>query len=102
MYVKDILNNKRPLSTTDMVNHTEECSADILNKKDPGCPMISFSIGSEHFVNALCGFGASVSVMFKVVFNKLNYKSLSPTTMCLQLADQSICYLAGIEEDIPV
>jgi hypothetical protein len=40
--------------------------------------------------------------LFKVVFNKLNYKSLSPTTMCLQLADQSICYLAGIEEDIPV
>jgi hypothetical protein len=40
--------------------------------------------------------------MPKVVFDKLNYTSLSPTTMCLQLADQSIRYPAGIEEDIPV
>jgi hypothetical protein len=100
-YLKDILNNKRPLPTTDMVKVTEECSAAILKKKDPGCPTVSCSIGSEHFENALCGLGASVSVP-KVVFDKLNYTSLSPTTMCLQLADQSVRYPAGIAEDIPV
>jgi hypothetical protein len=101
-YLKDILNNKRPLPTTDMVKLREEWSASILKKKDPGCPTISCSIGSEHFENALCDLGSSVSVMPKVVFDKLNYTSLSPTTMCLQLADQSIRYPAGIEEDIPV
>jgi hypothetical protein len=85
-----------------MVNLTEECSVAILKTKDPGCPTISCSIGSEHFENALCDLGASVSVMPKVVFDKLNYTSLSPTTMCLQLADQSVCYPTGIAEDIPV
>jgi hypothetical protein len=38
--------------------------------------------------------------MPKVVFDKLNYTSFSPTTMCLQLADQSFCHPAGIAEDI--
>jgi hypothetical protein len=37
-YLKDILNNKRPLPTTDMVKLTEECSATILKKKDPRVP----------------------------------------------------------------
>jgi hypothetical protein len=101
-YLKDILNNKRPLPTTDMVKLTKECSSAILKKKDPGCPTISCSIGSEHFENALCDLGASVSVMPKVVFDKLNYTYLSPTTMCLQLADQSVRYPTGIAEDIPV
>jgi hypothetical protein len=101
-YLKDILNNKRPLPTTDMVKLMEECSAAILKKKDPGWPTISCSIRSEHFENALCNLGASVSVMSKVVFDKLNYTSLSPTTMCLQLADQPVRYPAGIAEDIPV
>jgi hypothetical protein len=89
-YLNDILNNKRPLPTADMVKLTEECSAAILKKKDFRCPTISCSIGSEHFENALCDLGASVSVMAKVVFDKLNYTSLSPTTMCLQLANQSV------------
>jgi hypothetical protein len=85
-----------------MVKLMEECSATILKKKDLRCHTISCSIGFEHFENALCDLGASISVMPKVVFDKLNYTSLSPTTMCLQLADQSVRYLAGIAEDIPV
>jgi hypothetical protein len=40
-YIKDMINNKRPLSTTEVVKLLEECSATILNqpleKKDPGC-----------------------------------------------------------------
>jgi hypothetical protein len=101
-YLKDILNNKRPLPTTNMVKLTEECTAAILKKKDPRCPTISCPIGSEHFENSLCDLGASVSVMPKVVFDKLNYTSLSPTTMCLQLVDQSVRYPPGIAEDVPV
>lgn len=39
-YIKDIINNKRPLSSTEVVKLTKECSAAILNqipekKKDP-------------------------------------------------------------------
>jgi hypothetical protein len=45
--------------------------------------MISYSIGFEHFENALCDLGASVIIMPTVVLDKLNYTSLSPKTMCL-------------------
>jgi len=49
-YLKDILNNKRPLPTTKVIKLMEECSAAILNaspvkKKDLGCPTINYSIG---------------------------------------------------------
>jgi hypothetical protein len=40
--------------------------------------------------------------MPKKVFDKLNYSTLTPTLMCLQLADQSVCYPIGIAENIPV
>jgi hypothetical protein len=49
-YIKDIINNKRPLLSIEVVKLTEECSAAILNhlpkKKDPGCPTITCSIGT--------------------------------------------------------
>jgi hypothetical protein len=56
----------------------EECIAAILNtspvkKKDPGCPTINCSIGNQNFENALYDLGASVSVIPKKVFDKLNY-----------------------------
>jgi hypothetical protein len=85
----------------------EECSATILNtspvkKKDPGCPTIDCSIGNQNFEHALCDLGANVSVMPKTVFDKLNYSTLMPTSMCLQLADQSVRYSVGIAENILV
>jgi hypothetical protein len=72
-----------------------------MKKKDPGCPTINCSIGEQHFNNALCDLGG-VSVMPKTVFNKLNYSTLEPTSICIQLADQSIRYLIGIAENISV
>ena len=53
-------------------------------------------------MNALCVLGASVIIMPKVVYNRLNHHALAPTAMCLQLADQSVRYPAGIAENIPV
>jgi hypothetical protein len=40
--------------------------------------------------------------MPKKVFDKLNYSTLTPTLMYLQLADQSVRYPAGITENISV
>jgi hypothetical protein len=37
-----------------------------------------------------------------MVFDKLNYSTLTPTSMCLQLADQSVRYPAGITKNILV
>jgi hypothetical protein len=106
-YIRGILNNKRPLPTTEVIKLTKECSAAILNKspekkKDPGCPTIDCSIGDQHFSNALCDLGASVSVMPVAVYHKLNYSALEPTPMCLQLPDQSVRYPLGIAENILV
>ena len=40
--------------------------------------------------------------MPKVVYDKLNYHELASIAMCLQLADQTVRYPAGIAENIPV
>jgi hypothetical protein len=43
-----------------------------------------------------------VSVIPKVINDQLNHDPLVPTSLHLQLADQSIQRLVGIVEDIPV
>jgi hypothetical protein len=40
--------------------------------------------------------------MSKVIFDKLPHAKLDPTLICLQLADQSLCYPVGITENILV
>jgi hypothetical protein len=89
----------------DHVKISEECSAAIANglekQKDPGCPTIPCSVGSFKFEKALCDLGASVSVMPRDVFEKLCLP-LEPTSMCLELGDNSIRYPLGITEDVPV
>jgi hypothetical protein len=91
----------------EMAKLMEECSNAILHrlpekKKDPGCPIISCLIGTQHFDQALCDLEASVSVMPKDAFDKLNYTGLIPTLMRLQLADSSVRYPMGIAEDVPI
>jgi hypothetical protein len=106
-YFKDILANKYEIPTlgVDHVKMSEQCSAAIANglkkQKDPGCPTIPCSIGSFKFEKSLCDLGASVSVMPRDVFRKVRLP-LEPTDMCLELGDNSIRYLLGIAEDVPV
>jgi predicted aspartyl protease len=106
-YFKDILANKYEIATlgVDHVKMSEECSAAIANglekQKDPGCPTIPCSVDSFKFEKALCDLGASVSVMPRDVFEKLRLP-LEPTSMCLELGDNSIRYPLGIAEDVPV
>jgi hypothetical protein len=106
-YLKDIINNKRSLPTTEVIKLTEACSAAILQqlpekKKDPGCPTIRCSIGAQSFNKALCDLDASVSVMPKTVFDQLNYSVLTPTHMQLQLVDSSLRHPEGIAKDVPL
>jgi hypothetical protein len=106
-YLKDILNQKRPIPKTDRLVFAERCSAAILdglpNKiGDPGVPTISCLIGTQKFDQGLCDLGASVIVMPKLIYDQLNYDSLVPTFMHLQLVAQSIRRPVGITEDIPV
>jgi hypothetical protein len=71
-------------------------------KGDPERPVIPISIGSVNFNEAICDFSASVNIMPKVIYDKMFNYPLLYTTMCLQLADQSICYTKEILEDICV
>jgi hypothetical protein len=67
---------------------------------DPGRPIITTTIGAYTFKNALCDFGSSVNIMPKVIYKKINDSPLLYTTMCLQLADLSLCHLEGILDDV--
>jgi hypothetical protein len=69
---------------------------------DLGVPTISCPIGTQKFDQALYDLGASVSIMPKVIYDQLNHDSLVPTSMHLQLANQSIQRPVGVVEDIPV
>jgi hypothetical protein len=78
-----------------MLVFVETCSAAILDglpdkMGGPGVPTISCVIATQKFDQALCDLGASVSLMPKVIYDQLNHDSLVPTSMHLQLADQSI------------
>jgi hypothetical protein len=106
-YSKDILNQKRPIPKMDRLVFVERCGAAIpdgLPDKmgDPGVSTISSLIGTQKFDQALCDLKASVSVIPKVIYDQLNHDSLVPTSMHLQLADQSIWHPVGIMDDIPV
>jgi hypothetical protein len=61
-------------------------------KGDPGRPVIPIAIGLNTFEEGVCDFGASVNIMPKVIYKKIYRDPLLYTTMCLQLADQSLCY----------
>ena len=69
---------------------------------DPGTPMISCSIYDCHFEQALCDLGASINIMPKATFEKLSYPALSPTMMCVQLADSTIRYPESIVHNLLV
>jgi len=65
-------------------------------REDPVTLVISCSIFDCNFDHALCDLSASVNIMPKVTFEKLSYPSLSPTTMCVQLADSTVRYPKGV------
>jgi hypothetical protein len=69
-------------------------------REDPGRPVITITIGAYTFDNALCDFGSNVNIMLKVIYKKINGSTLLYTTMCLQLADLSLCHPEGILDDI--
>ncbi|KAK8559944.1 hypothetical protein V6N12_012755 [Hibiscus sabdariffa] len=69
-------------------------------KTDPGSFTIKCSIGHNYSTKALCDPGASINLMPKSVFQKLNIGEAKPTTVMLQLADHSFVQPEGKIEDI--
>ncbi|XP_021728479.1 uncharacterized protein LOC110695572 [Chenopodium quinoa] len=85
---KDILSGKRDCNAIDSVDLGECCSVLIHNDlpkkmKDSGNFSIPCKIKSKLFDNALCDFGASVSIIPFSVLKKLKLGEILPTNMTL-------------------
>ena len=70
--------------------------------KDPGCPTISCIIGNTKIERALLDLGASVNLLPFSVYQQLGLGELKPTSVTLQLADQSVKVPRGVVEDVLV
>ena len=106
-FLKEILSNRSKLQEFSTVPLNLECSVLVQSKlptklKDPGSFSIPCTIGTTDFKRALCDLGASVSLIPKVVFDKLECGDLSPTRISLQLADRSIRYPEEMLLDISI
>ncbi|XP_017628807.1 uncharacterized protein LOC108471747 [Gossypium arboreum] len=83
----------------------KECSTYLQDKlppkiKDPGYFTIPCYIGTSYCDKALCDFGASINLMPMSIFRKLGIGEVKPTTVTLQLVDQSITHPKGKIKDI--
>ena len=78
------------------------CPKTLPKHKDPGCPMISCTIGDYIMEHALLDLGASVNLIPFSVYQKLGLGELKPTSITLKLVDLSVRELRGIVEDVLV
>ncbi|KAK8565017.1 hypothetical protein V6N12_058593 [Hibiscus sabdariffa] len=86
---------------------TEACLAMMHNKvpakkADSGSFTIPCSIGNNYSTKALCDPGASINLIPKSVFRKLDIGEAKPTTVMLELVDRSYVQPEGKIEDILV
>ncbi|KAL5545217.1 hypothetical protein UlMin_009001 [Ulmus minor] len=93
-FLKEVLSNKRKLEANEIFLLMEECSAILQRKlppklKDPGSFTIPCTIGDFNFDKFLCDLGASINLMPLSIFRKLGLGEVKPTTVSLQLADNS-------------
>ncbi|XP_062089553.1 uncharacterized protein LOC133796087 [Humulus lupulus] len=106
-FMKEVMSKKIRLEDFETVKLTEECSAILQKKlpqkvKDPGSFTIPCTIGGSSFDKELCDLGASINLMPLLFFKKLGVGEVKPTTITLQLADQSLTYPRGVIEDVLV
>ena len=86
---------------------SENISSILLNslpekQKDPGAPLIGCSIQKMEFNRVLLDTGASVNILPKLLYDKLNLIGLEPIKLELQLADGSIRAPYGRLDDVIV
>ncbi|XP_010548877.1 PREDICTED: uncharacterized protein LOC104822864 [Tarenaya hassleriana] len=86
---------------------TVECSV-VLKQNlpakmvDPRSFSIPCQLGSVSIPSALFDLGASLSLLPKTMYDKLNVGELKSTKMIMQLADKSMKALCGTLEDVPL
>ncbi|XP_017604813.1 uncharacterized protein LOC108451659 [Gossypium arboreum] len=96
-FMKDILLKKYRLEEFETFDLTEGCIAMLMNKlppklKDLGSFNIPYSIENYYVGKALCDLGASINLMPMSILKKLGLGNARPTTVTLQLVDQSYAH----------
>ena len=94
------------MDTADLVTSRHDFGLDgwgvPIKKGNPRSPVITCSIGPHTFQNAICDLGSSVNIISKETYENLFYIDLAPTSVYLQLADQSVRHVEGIATDLLV
>ena len=106
-FLKSLCMNKKKFKDDETFVLNEEVSAIIQRRlppkmQDPGSFTIGCTIGESVFEGALMDLGASVNLLPLVIFKKLQIGELKPTSIRLQLADQSTRFPVGVVEDVLV
>ncbi|CAA0830726.1 Unknown protein, partial [Striga hermonthica] len=70
--------------------------------RDPGGFVIKIALENGKEASGMLDLGARINLMPFSIFQRLGLGDLRPTRMCLQLADRSIRYPKGVEEDVLV
>ncbi|XP_070015724.1 uncharacterized protein [Nicotiana sylvestris] len=86
---------------------TEECSSRIQSKlpqklKDPSSFTIQISMVKHAVGRALCDLGARINLMPLSMFKQFGLGEPRPTTVILQLADNSLAHPEGVIKDVLV
>jgi hypothetical protein len=105
--INDLCIIKRKHHVKKNVLLTKQLSAIIQYKvppkyKDPGCPMISCTIGDYMIEYALLDLRVSANLLNFSVYQQLGLDELKPTYVTLQLANCSIRNLMRVVEDVLV
>ena len=105
--MKDLCTVKHKLNVHKKAFFTEQVSAIIQNNRPPkfkdlGCPIISCVIGNSKIEKALLDLEASVNLFPYSLYEQLGLGELKPTSIILQLVDQSVIVPKGVVEDISV
>ncbi|XP_070049140.1 uncharacterized protein [Nicotiana tomentosiformis] len=104
-FMKDLVTKKRSMNC-ETIKMTHEVSAMVHSMapklEDPDAFTIPCTIGSANFAKALYDLGARINLMPYSVFKMLGIGQPRPTSMRLQMADQTTKRPLGIIDDVLV
>ena len=104
MFIKDLVTKKRSVTFEDD-DRMQYCSAIatrslVQKKEDAGVFTIPCTVGSLHFVKALCDLGANINLMPLSIYKKLGLGDRKPTVMRLLMADRTVKRPIGMLHDV--
>ena len=96
-FLKEMMSKRHKVEEFKTISLTEQYSAIVQRKlpkkeKDLGSFTVPCKIGDTTLNNVLCDLGASINLMPLSIFRKLGLREAKPTTIVLQMIDQSIAH----------